>query len=297
MQRALFTVLLAVGCAAQPAKIPAEPAAPVAPAAPAPAAAPPPAPAPAVPPLDEANVKAKSHDFFDAIDRFDTGAFSSAVAPNFIQFSNARYGDATYISKDLQRQADQHAPVHSRTWDDERVFIGPASAVFIGHVVQHFPGEGGGPSFDREGYTSLVWVPVDGTWKVAYSDWQRWGVQIEKERWNETLQFSNVFKKEPNQLLIDTVKGKKPGTALDIAMGQGRNALYLASQGWKVTGVDFSDEGIKLAKAEAAKRKLKLDTIQADIDHWDPGKDKWDLVTMIYAGDDSKLVRFVAQKL
>jgi 2-polyprenyl-3-methyl-5-hydroxy-6-metoxy-1,4-benzoquinol methylase len=55
------------------------------------------------------------------------------------------------------------------------------------------------------------------------------------------------FEKQPNRLLVDAVAKRKPGRALDVAMGQGRNALYLASRGWKVTGVNFSDEGVRAA--------------------------------------------------
>ena len=289
MKRALALALICA-CAAQPAKIPVDPAPPVAPVTPPAPVVVPTAP-PQAPKLDEATVKAKSHEFFDALDRFDVAAFSAAVAPSFISFGDARYGDAASVEKSLQGAIEHHAAVRSRTLDDEHVYIGPTSVVFIAHVIQHFPAETGGAAYDRDVYSSLVWVPVDGTWKVVYSDWQRWGLEIQRIRWNDTLQSNTLFKKEPNQLLVDTVKGKKPGTALDFEMGQGRNALYLASQGWKVTGVDFSDEGIKMAKAEAAKRKLKLDTIQADTNHWDPGKDKWDLVTMIYAGDSADTVR------
>src|SRR5439155_10668659 len=101
---------------------------------------------------------------------------------------------------------------------------------------------------------------------------------------------ADFFNLKPNQTLIDAVKGKKSGTALDIAMGQGRNAVFLATQGWKVTGVDISAEGIKQAKEAAAKQKVKLDTVEADIDTYDLGKDRWDLVTLIYAGNDPKLI-------
>jgi SAM-dependent methyltransferase len=277
----LVVVLALVACAPHTANLPGP--------APAPAVVAPPPP-PTAPTLDEAAVKAKSHDFFDAIDRFDNATFAAMVTPSFVMFQNARYLDAAFIQKGAQARLDQHAPVRSRTWSDERVYRGATSVVFIGHAIQRVPGDGGQPAVERDGYHTLVWVPDGATWKVAFAEWVRGGLDAEKEDWNETFKLSNNFKKEPNQLLIDTVKGIKPGSALDVGMGQGRNAIYLASQGWKVTGVDISDEGIKIAKDEAAKRKLKLDAIQADVHAWDPGKDKWDLVTMIYAGDEATLV-------
>jgi SAM-dependent methyltransferase len=90
--------------------------------------------------------------------------------------------------------------------------------------------------------------------------------------------------------MIDTVARRTPGAALDIAMGQGRNAIYLALKGWKVTGVDISDEGIRIAKDNAARQKLKLGTVQQDLAVYDFGVARWDLVTMIYAGDDLKMI-------
>jgi len=84
--------------------------------------------------------------------------------------------------------------------------------------------------------------------------------------------------------------GSSYPTALDLAMGQGRNALYLASQGWKVTGIDISDEGIRVAREEAGRRKLSVETINADIDTYDFGIGRWDLVTMIYATDNTKWI-------
>jgi 2-polyprenyl-3-methyl-5-hydroxy-6-metoxy-1,4-benzoquinol methylase len=62
----------------------------------------------------------------------------------------------------------------------------------------------------------------------------------------------------PNPFLTTMIDGKKPGKALDIGMGQGRNALMLAERGWDVTGFDISDVAIDQAKAQAQKRGLKM---------------------------------------
>jgi 2-polyprenyl-3-methyl-5-hydroxy-6-metoxy-1,4-benzoquinol methylase len=47
-----------------------------------------------------------------------------------------------------------------------------------------------------------------------------------------------IFTEQPNALLIGAIQGRKPGRALDFGMGQGRNAVFLAQQGWDVTGFD-----------------------------------------------------------
>jgi SAM-dependent methyltransferase len=65
-------------------------------------------------------------------------------------------------------------------------------------------------------------------------------------------------------------------------MGEGRNALFLASQGWEVTGFDISDVGVKLAREAAQKRGLKLDALIADVDRFDYGRQRWDLVVGMY---------------
>jgi len=91
------------------------------------------------------------------------------------------------------------------------------------------------------------------------------------EFWDDMFKSSSGFKTEPNQLLMIRSR-REAGAALDLLMGQGRNALYIASQGWKVTGVDVSPVGIKLAKEHAEQRKLKLDAIEVDIDKYDLGR-------------------------
>jgi hypothetical protein len=136
------------------------------------------------------------------------------------------------------------------------------------------------------GWYTLQWRRDGEAWKLRLWTWMRGGGASARETWNEIYRNDAGFEKLPNKLLVEVTKGLRPGTALDLAMGQGRNALYLASIGWTVTGIDFSDEGIKIARDEAAKRKLTLSTINADIDAWDFGKEKWDLITMIYPGDN-----------
>jgi len=242
-------------------------------------------PAPA---FSEAAVKARSHAFYAAIDRFDIAEITAAVAPNFVRLANARTRDLADLRREAEVRLYQHARPYTRTWIDERVYVGPTSAVFVGHAIQRIPTDGG--NAERDGYDTLVWVPIDGAWQIAFAEWARGGPDADKEDWNDVYRVSNSFKKEPNQLLIDTVAHEKPGTALDIAMGQGRNALYLAERGWRVTGIDFAEEPLRLARDAATRRKLSLDAIQGDIEHWDYGVERWDLVAMIYAGDDVPIV-------
>jgi 2-polyprenyl-3-methyl-5-hydroxy-6-metoxy-1,4-benzoquinol methylase len=73
------------------------------------------------------------------------------------------------------------------------------------------------------------------------------------ERYSDSLK---VFSTAPNAFLVRMLTGRKPGRALGIGIGQGRNALWLAEQGWDVTGIDVSDEGVAQARDEAKRRRL-----------------------------------------
>ena len=84
------------------------------------------------------------------------------------------------------------------------------------------------------------------------------GQQLEIERWNRILTSSTpAFNTKPNAFLVEMARGLPKGTALDVGMGQGRNALYLAQQGWTVTGFDPADKAVAAAEAEAKRQGLR----------------------------------------
>src|SRR6266849_774644 len=87
-----------------------------------------------------------------------------------------------------------------------------------------------------------------------------------------------MFSAEPNAFMVRTITGRKPGRALDVAMGQGRNALWLASKRWTVTGFDISPVAIDEARKEAEKRGLPIETSVIPYEQFDWGKEKWDLI-------------------
>lgn len=283
-----LAVVFLVGCAgARGTQVPVEPARPI-------SITPAVAQAPA---LDEAQVVARTHAWLDTSDRFDPQGFAEPLGASFVLFEQSRFMDRALLVKSLQSRRDRHLPIASRTWSDERVSVSENVAIFIGKAVEHVPAFEDAKATDQEGWNTVVWAREGGRWVVTHWQWELAGTDAEVRRWNEIYRNAAGFTKKPNQLLVDAVKGKKPGTAIDIAMGQGRNALFLAAHGWKTTGVDISDEGIKQARAEAAKQKLRLHAVLADVDAYDFGSAKWDLVTLIYAGDDAKLVERVKASL
>ncbi|MFC4132535.1 class I SAM-dependent methyltransferase [Hamadaea flava] len=88
-----------------------------------------------------------------------------------------------------------------------------------------------------------------------------------------------VWSGNPNPHLVTVASDLTPGTALDVGSGEGADAIWLARQGWQVTGVDISEVALRRA-AEAAGPDLadQLTWQQADIFTWAPEKAAYDLV-------------------
>jgi SAM-dependent methyltransferase len=90
------------------------------------------------------------------------------------------------------------------------------------------------------------------------------------------------FRTGPNQLLIEAVKNLVPGNALDVGMGQGRNSIYLAQRGWKVTGFDVAKVGLAHAERLASAAGVQIKAVHASDTEFDFGVDRWDLIAIIY---------------
>jgi SAM-dependent methyltransferase len=101
------------------------------------------------------------------------------------------------------------------------------------------------------------------------------------------------FEFHPSAFLRTAIGRVKPGAALDVSMGQGRNATYLARQGWTVTGIDISAHGLEVARENAAKAGVRIAAEQADFNTYDFGRERWDLIAMIFAWTPMHDVRFV----
>ena len=89
---------------------------------------------------------------------------------------------------------------------------------------------------------TLTWTRRDGRWHLMHDQWSLVGDAAEAEYWTDYFQGRNQnFNRSPNSLLTQAVAGRQPGKALDVGMGEGRNAIYLAKQGWQVTGIDRAE--------------------------------------------------------
>ncbi len=116
---------------------------------------------------------------------------------------------------------------------------------------------------------------------------------MDREAWDARYGGADlVLNGEPNPFLVEAATGAAPGRAVDLACGDGRNAIWLARHGWEVTGVDFSAVGLAKAERQVAGEGLNLAWVLHDVVTYLPSP-PLDLVVMSFLhlpGEDRRLV-------
>ena len=102
--------------------------------------------------------------------------------------------------------------------------------------------------------------------------------------WDERYAAADrVWSAGPNAEVERIVGDWTPGRALDLGAGEGRHAIWLAEKGWRVTAVDFSAVGLAKGEAEAARRRVAVDWVVADVRSWRPGdRAAYELILVAY---------------
>jgi SAM-dependent methyltransferase len=109
------------------------------------------------------------------------------------------------------------------------------------------------------------------------------GAAMDREVWNRRYAGGElVWTSEPNRFLVAEAATLPAGRALDLACGEGRNAVWLAERGWRVTGVDFSEVGLEKARALANARGVQAEWVVADLLRYTPEPRAYDLVLVFY---------------
>ncbi|PTU04742.1 hypothetical protein DBR45_00265, partial [Pseudomonas sp. HMWF031] len=101
----------------------------------------------------------------------------------------------------------------------------------------------------------------------------------EAKFWNRRYATQDfIWTVDANQYLVAEATGLKPGIALDLAAGEGRNAVWLAEQGWKVNAFDFCEPALEKGKRLAAMREVssKVHFREADLRNFELGKHLYD---------------------
>jgi len=105
---------------------------------------------------------------------------------------------------------------------------------------------------------------------------------MDSATWDERYSTSElIWTGRANQFVEAHLADLDPGTAVDLGAGEGRNAVWLATRGWTVTAVDFSQVGLDKALHLAAEHGVEITIEQADATTWEP-QDPVDLVVLSY---------------
>ena len=108
----------------------------------------------------------------------------------------------------------------------------------------------------------------------VHPDQMRWDERYKPDRY--------VLGKQPATFLRENLDQLPKGRALDIAAGEGRNAVFLAAHGFEVDAVDISPVGLRKANALAEERGVEIRTIQANLEEWDLGSERYDVIANFY---------------
>ena len=109
---------------------------------------------------------------------------------------------------------------------------------------------------------------------IMKSDQKRWDKRFRKKEF--------ALGKEPNPFLKKHIHLLPKGKILDMAAGEGRNAVFLAQNGFEVDAVDISEKGLKKARKLAREKGVKINTFLVDLDQHPIGKERYDLIVNFY---------------
>lgn len=105
---------------------------------------------------------------------------------------------------------------------------------------------------------------------------------MDASAWNDRYAGTElVWTAEPNRFVVDQFAAAGPGTALDLACGEGRNAVWLAGRGWSVRAVDFAEAGIVKGRQLAVAAGVDVNWVVADVTRYD-ARATFELVLMAY---------------
>jgi SAM-dependent methyltransferase len=120
-----------------------------------------------------------------------------------------------------------------------------------------------------------------------------------RDEWNRRYAGSELlWTAQPNRFLVAETADLTPGRALDLACGEGRNAVWLVEHGWQVTGVDFSEVALAKGRELATAHGVDVEWTQADLLEYRPEQVAYDLVLLFYLqlpeADRRRIVRAAA---
>ena len=120
---------------------------------------------------------------------------------------------------------------------------------------------------------------------------------MRREDWNRRYAGAeSLWSAKPNRFLVAEVAGLEPGRALDLACGEGQNAVWLAGLGWEVTAVDYAEVAIAKGIERAAREGVAVDFHADDLLRYRPEARAFDLVLILYLHMPSDGRRLVLER-
>jgi tellurite methyltransferase len=113
-------------------------------------------------------------------------------------------------------------------------------------------------------------------------------VENERESWNRRYREGSHSSLEPDPFLLQAYENyvrpffPRPGTALDVAGGLGRHAIWLARRDWRVTLIDVSEIGLAKARESAGRLADRIEFVRADMKKFKAGRKRYDLVLVFF---------------
>ena len=122
----------------------------------------------------------------------------------------------------------------------------------------------------------------------------------DRELWEKRYgEAQSVWGWAPNRFVAEVLGPLPAGRALDLAAGEGRNALWLADLGWRATAVDFAENALARGREQATEHGLDVHWIHADVLDYQPEESAYDAVVIAYlhlpAGDLATVLRTAAK--
>lgn len=235
------------------------------------------------PTRDEQHVLAAAQSLARAFDQFDAGAVEKLTAETFVVITQGFGvgGPREQMLGTLRRNRPAgDAPARERSWRDLTARVTGDTAVVIGQTG--LKGADGATTMTT--LVTTAWSRRDGAWRAVSEQRAVPRDVAEESVWNYVFSVGagTSFNAKPNALLADAVVGVKPGRALDVGMGQGRNTIHLARLGWDVTGMDPAEVGLAIARQSALAAKVRITPVLQTAEEFAWGENQWDLIAVIY---------------
>jgi len=118
------------------------------------------------------------------------------------------------------------------------------------------------------------------------------------QRWNDRYSSEEfAYGEDPNNYLKEQLEKLNPGAILFPAEGEGRNAIFAAKSGWKVSAFDISEEGKNKALKLAAANNVSIDYQVGELETLDFQEEQFDTIALIYAHFPAEIKSVIHKQL